>query len=159
MFGTVWCGQVEVEKYGHHFFASFNNFGNMESERTTPEARLRLCGISTDDVEESFARSSGPGGQNVNKVETLVRLVHRPSGMTVVASEHRSRAMNRRAAWVRLAEKFEALREALRLERAAKRSRKRAQAARRSPGTKRRMVESKRRRGETKKFRERVRES
>jgi len=122
----------------------------------TPETRLRRCGIDLDDVEESFARSSGPGGQNVNKVETLVRLVHRPTGVNVVASKHRSREMNRRAAWVRLAEKFEALREARRLERAANQSKKRAQANRRSLGLKRRMVESKRRRSESKKLRGKV---
>ena len=128
------------------------------SDPETPEERLRRCGIRLDDVRESFARSSGPGGQNVNKVETLVRLVHTPSGVSVVASEHRSREMNRRAAWLRLAEKFEALRKARRLEQAAHRSKKRAQAARRSPGTKRRMVESKRRRSDAKKLRGKVRD-
>jgi len=131
----------------------------MEADRDTPEARLRHCGIRLDDVEESFARSSGPGGQNVNKVETLVRLVHRPSGVSVVASEHRFRERNRRAAWLRLAEKFEALRAARRQEQAANRSKKRAQANRRSLGTKRRMVESKRRRSDAKKLRGKVRDA
>ncbi|MBP1696361.1 MAG: hypothetical protein H6Q41_1549 [Deltaproteobacteria bacterium] len=47
-------------------------------------------------------RSSGPGGQRKNKVETAVRLKHLPSGMTVVATEHRSQSENRRLAFERL---------------------------------------------------------
>lgn len=127
----------------------------MASDRS-PETRLRDCGVRPDDVEESFARSSGPGGQNVNKVETMVRLVHRPSGTQVAASEHRSREMNRRAAWVRLAEKFEEIKKARDLKRAATRSKKRAQSGHRPAGVKRKMLESKRRRGETKKMRGKV---
>jgi protein subunit release factor B len=47
-------------------------------------------------------RSSGPGGQRKNKVETAVRLKHPPSGLTVVATEHRSQAENRKLAFERL---------------------------------------------------------
>jgi protein subunit release factor B len=47
-------------------------------------------------------RSSGPGGQRKNKVETAVRLKHLPSGLTVIATEHRSQAENRKLAFERL---------------------------------------------------------
>ena len=51
-------------------------------------------------------RSSGPGGQRKNKVETAVRLKHLPSGMTVVATEHRSQADNRKLAFERLRDRL-----------------------------------------------------
>jgi protein subunit release factor B len=51
-------------------------------------------------------RSSGPGGQRKNKVETAVRLRHLPSGMTVVATEHRSQADNRKLAFERLRDRL-----------------------------------------------------
>ncbi|MCK4545805.1 MAG: peptide chain release factor-like protein [Candidatus Eisenbacteria sp.] len=54
-------------------------------------------------------RSSRPGGQRRDKVETGVRLFHRPSGVTVTASERRSQAQNRRTAFERLKVKLEKL--------------------------------------------------
>jgi len=51
-------------------------------------------------------RSSGPGGQRKNKTETSVRLTHLPTRITVVATEHRSQAQNRKLAFERLRERL-----------------------------------------------------
>lgn len=54
------------------------------------------------DCDVEFFIASGPGGQHRNKVETGVRLVHRPSGITVTATERRSQHANREAAFERM---------------------------------------------------------
>lgn len=59
------------------------------------------------DADMEFVRASGNGGQNRNKVETGVRLTHRPTGLVVMATERRSQAQNREAAFARLAAKLE----------------------------------------------------
>jgi len=56
---------------------------------------MRMLGIREEDLDESFVRSSGPGGQNVNKTSTAVLLVHRPTGITVKCQEARSQGLNR----------------------------------------------------------------
>lgn len=71
------------------------------------EERLLKLGIRAEDLEERFVRSSGHGGQNVNKVSTCVMLIHRPSGLSVRCQEARTQGMNRYLARRRLAEKME----------------------------------------------------
>ena len=56
---------------------------------------MRRLGVEERDFEESFVRSSGPGGQNVNKVATCVVLRHVPSGLEVRCQRERSQALNR----------------------------------------------------------------
>src|SRR6202140_1190118 len=73
--------------------------------------RMAQLGIRDADLEERFARSGGPGGQNVNKVSTAVTLRHRPSGVSVTVQDSRSQAQNRRLARERLLDAIETARE------------------------------------------------
>lgn len=58
------------------------------------------------ECEETFFVGGGPGGQHRNKTESAVRLVHRPTGVTVTATERRSQLQNRGAALERLRERL-----------------------------------------------------
>ena len=69
--------------------------------------KMEQYGIFEKDLEEHFVKSSGKGGQNVNKTSTTVILKHSPSGIEVKCSEHRTQGLNRYKARVILLEKWE----------------------------------------------------
>ena len=69
--------------------------------------RFERLGIREEDLEETFVRSGGKGGQNVNKVSTCVMLLHRPTGTMVKCQRERSQALNRFHARQLLADKLE----------------------------------------------------
>jgi len=81
----------------------------LEKERELRE-RMAAAGLREEDLEESFIRSGGPGGQKVNRSATCVRLLHRPSGLEVKMQRSRSQGINRFYARRRLCERLEAAR-------------------------------------------------
>src|SRR6266481_9223562 len=122
----------------------------------TIESRMARLGIRDVDLKETFARSSGPGGQNVNKVATAVTLHHRPSGISVTVQDSRSQAVNRKLARERLLDAIESAQKKRRFAEIAKREKARRRKSPRPARLKKRILESKRKRGELKKQRAKV---
>ena len=123
---------------------------------STQLRRLEKLGFKPEDFEEIFARSGGPGGQNVNKVSTAVTLRHRGSGLAVTAQDSRSQYRNRQFAIERLIGLLERRHEEERIAKRAAREKVRRQHSPRPAGLKREIRESKQRRAAVKRTRQRV---
>jgi protein subunit release factor B len=84
-----------------------SKFGVSADKERALDARLHALKIHEEDLEETFMRSSGPGGQHVNKTSTCVRLTHRPTGISVKVQQGRSQGLNRFLARRLLADRLE----------------------------------------------------
>jgi protein subunit release factor B len=118
--------------------------------------RMAALDIREADLEESFVRSGGHGGQNVNKVSTCVMLLHRPSGLQVKCQATRQQGLNRFLARQLLLDKIEALRRRRVDAERARREKARRQKRPRSRRAKERMLADKSHRAAKKSFRRAV---
>ncbi len=119
--------------------------------------RMRALGVREQDIEEQFVRSSGAGGQKVNKVSTCVLLHHRPSGVRVKCQRERSQALNRFLARRILLDKIEAKLKGIKTAKEQIAAKIRRQKRKRSRRAKLRMLDAKHRQAEKKNLRAPVR--
>ena len=107
------------------------------------QERMKSLGIAEDEFRETFIRSSGPGGQKVNKTSSCVFLVHLPTGLSVKCQQDRSQALNRLLARRILVDRIEKLRTGIVAAQKMKEERIRRQKRRRSRRAKEKMLKEK----------------
>lgn len=119
--------------------------------------RMAALGVREQDIDEQFVRSSGAGGQNVNKVASCVVLHHLPSGIRVKCQQERSQGLNRFLARRLLLEKIEASRRGAAAAKEQEIEKIRRQKRKRSRRAKQRLLEAKHHQSEKKQRRTSVR--
>jgi peptide chain release factor len=124
--------------------------------KNTLTRRMQRLRIREADLEETFAQSAGPGGQNVNKVATAVTLRHRPSAISVTVQDSRSQAQNRKLARERLLDAVDQAQEKARTAKIAEREKARRQKSPRPASLKQKILEAKRQRSEIKRQRAKI---
>lgn len=119
-------------------------------------ARFVSLNVDPDEVEETFIRGAGAGGQKINKTSSTVRLRHRPSGVEVRCQRERNQSVNRLLAWTELADRLEARQAAASSAAQSARELERRRHRQKSRGQKARMIEAKKHRARHKAGRGRV---
>jgi len=126
-----------------------------EKESSLSE-RMERLGVREEEFRETFVRSSGPGGQKVNKTSSCVHLVHVPTGLAVKCQQERSQSLNRFLARRLLLDRIERLQTGLISAKKAKAEKIRRQKRRRSRRAKEKVLESKHLQSEKKALRSRI---
>jgi protein subunit release factor B len=114
-----------------------SSFSLLPDKLTELDQRLSALGVCESDIEETFVRSGGAGGQKVNKSSSCVMLLHRPTGLRVKCQTTRHQVMNRFLARRLLLDKIERIQksdveaERARIEKVRRQKRKRSRATER----------------------------